>query len=273
MNTIPTIIIHSGFQNYLEYTIRQASKNNKVYLLCNVDINLGLENFETLNFNSLSDGFDDLKKNYVHLNTTPFEYELFCYQRWFILKNFMSMKKLDVVFYIDSDVLLYVDVTKEWPKYDQYDMTLLHRSQASSSFFTYRGICNFCKLLTSAYTNKNTYLFKKIESHFKVRHECRLPGGVCDMTLFEHFHREDDCGGGPGRVGEMMQIIDGSTYDHHINVPDNDYSFKNGKKEIKIIDKYPYVFNIKLNKDIRFNAIHFQGGAKNMIKGIYEQTI
>lgn len=269
---IPLIIIHSGFQDYLKYTIFQAHKNNKVYLLGNINPNFSLERLEFVDFNTLCDGFDAFKKNYIHLNTTPYDYELFCFQRWFILKNFMLTNKLDVVFYIDSDVLLYSDVNKEWAKYDQYDMTLLHRSAATSSFITYRAICNFCKLLINTYSNKNSYVFKKVESHFKVRRECNLPGGVCDMTLFEHFHREDDCGGGPGRVGEMMQIINDSTYDHNINAQDNDYSFKNGTKEIKIIDKHPYVFNLKLNKDIKFNAIHFQDRSKRMMGDIYGRT-
>ena len=269
---IPVIIIHNGFQDYLRYTIIQANKQNKVYLLGNTNVDLKLDNFETVNFSGLSDGFEELKKNYVHLNTTPFEYELFCYQRWYIIRNFMSAKKLDVVFYIDSDVLLYADVDKEWCKYDKYTMTLLHRSAATSSFITYKGICDFCKLLTYAYSNKNSYVFKKIESHFRVRQECRLAGGVCDMTLLEHFHREDDLGGGPGRVGEMMQIIDDSTYDHNINTADNDFSYKNGAKEIKIVDKQPYVFNIKLNKDIKFNALHFQGQAKSRMGDIYART-
>ena len=61
-----------------------------------------------------------------------------------------------------------------------------------------------------------------------------------------------------------MSIINDSTYDHNINVSDQYFDF-NGIKNIKIKDGYPYVYNHKLNKDIRFNSLHFQGGAKNQI--------
>jgi len=48
----------------------------------------------------------------------------------------------------------------------------------------------------------------------------------------------------------MMTISDDSTYDHNINAKDQDFSFKNGTKEIKIINKQPYVYSEKLKKDI-----------------------
>jgi hypothetical protein len=68
-----------------------------------------------------------------------------------------------------------------------------------------------------------------------------------------------------------MSILDDSTYDHNINAKDQDFSFKNGVKEIKIINKQPYVYSEKLKKDIKFNSIHFQGGAKHLIANIYGQ--
>lgn len=266
---IPVVLIHKGYQDYLKYTLQQASKDNKVYLLG--DTNPKIEKVEFVHINTLSDGFDNFKNNYVHLNTTPHDYELFCYQRWFILRNFMKQNNLDVVFYVDSDVLLFVNVNDEWPKYNQFEMTLLHRTAAISSFLTYNGLNNFCNLLDSIYSDKNGYAFKKIASHFKVRKECGLAGGVCDMTLLEYFHYNAESGGGPGRVGEMMIISDNSTYDHNINAKDQDFSFKNGTKEIKIINKQPYVYSEKLKKDIKFNSIHFQGGAKHLISSVYGQ--
>jgi len=268
---IPVVLIHKSFQNYVKYSIMQASKNNKVYLLGDVNSNLNVENFEFINYNGLLSGCDEFRSKYVHLSTNSLEYELFCYQRWYILRNFMREKNLDIVFYIDSDVLLFINVEKEWEKFKQFDMTLLHRTAAISSFITYEGVNNFCNLLDSIYDNKNSYPFKKIESHFMVRQKFGLAGGVCDMTLLEYFHYNAECGGGPGRIGEMMVIIDDSTYDHNINAKDQDFSFKNGVKEVKILNKTPYVYSEKMKKDIKFNSLHFQGGSKHLMATIYGQ--
>lgn len=68
-----------------------------------------------------------------------------------------------------------------------------------------------------------------------------------------------------------MHIIDGSTYDHNINVPDQDFDFADGRKNFKIKNGFPYVFSHKLNKDIKFNSLHFQGPAKRFIQETFHQ--
>jgi hypothetical protein len=268
---IPVVFIHKGYQDYLGYTLKQANKNNEVVLIGDTNPSVNSRTFE---FEPISNNFgecDEFRKHYQHLNTTPIDYEIFCYQRWFILKNYMEKNNKNVVFYADSDVMVFSDVTNEWRKFNQYDMTLLHRTAAIASFITLEGIRNLCKLIMDTYKDKNSYNYKKIASHFHVRRECGLAGGVCDMTLLEFFHYCSDCGGGPGKIGEMMQIIDDSTYDHNINVPDQGFDFKNGYKNYNIKEGIPYVFNHRLNKEIKFNSLHFQGGAKQLIKSVYEQ--
>jgi len=267
---IPIIFIHSGLQDYLFYTLKQANNFNKyVYLIGDTNPNLNF--IEFFNMEEYNQGYDSFEKNYVHLSSNPYNFELFCYKRWFVLKNFMESKNIDVIFYCDSDVLLFTDIEKEWVNFNQYDMTLLHRSAAISSFITRRGITNFCNSLNKIYNDKNSYHYKKIASHYEVRKECNLPGGVCDMTLLDYFHYNDDLGGGPGRIGEMMSIINDSTYDHNINTPDQDFSMRNGLKDVKIINSIPYVYNEKLKKDIKFNSLHFQGASKFYIKRTYEK--
>lgn len=268
---IPVILIHSGIENYLYYSIGQACKNNRVYLIGTDNPNIDNANFNFEDIHKYSQYLEEFKQIYVHLNTTPYKYELFCYFRWFILRNFMESNNIDKVFYIDSDVLLFSDITKEWAKYNQFDMTLLHRTAPISSYMTLKGLNNFCNMLVSVYNNKDGYDFKKIESHYLVRRHHNLPGGVCDMTLFEYFHYHAQFGGGPGRVGEMMHIYNDATYDHNINAEDQDFEFDGQKKVIKIKDKLPYVLNKKLNKDILFNSIHFQGSAKSYMGYIYER--
>jgi len=268
---IPVVFIHKGYQDYLGCTLKHANKNNEVILIG--DTKPPVES-STFKFESISDNFnecDEFRENYIHLNTTPVDYEIFCYQRWFILKNYMEKNSLDVIFYTDSDVMLFVDVNEEWIKFNQYDMTLLHRTAAIASFITLEGIRNICKLIMNTYKDKNSYNFKKIASHFHVRQDCGLGGGVCDMTLLEFFHYCSDCGGGPGKVGEMMQIINDSTYDHNINVPDQGFDFINGHKNYKIRNGLAYVYNNRLQKEIKFNSLHFQGGAKVLINMVYEQ--
>ena len=266
---IPEIFIHKGYQDYLSCTLGQASKENKVYLIS--DTTPPIIGVELENIFDYWGSCDEFVKNYKHLNTTPQEYEIFCYQRWFILRDFMLKKGLSIVFYCDSDVMLFTNVTSEWEKFNQFEMTLLHRTAAISSFITINSIQNVCNLIMETYKNKTSYNYRKIASHYYVRHDCGLGGGVCDMTFLEFFHYCSDCGGGPGKVGEMMYIINDSTYDHNINVSDQGFDFKNGMKDYKIRNGIPYVYNNRLKKDIKFNSLHFQGNAKNKIRQVYDE--
>ena len=272
---IPVILIHSGYQKYLDYSIRQAAQKNPVFLLGDTNpVMISQKELTFVHFDSLHEQEQrDFSKQYLHLNTTPENYELFCFLRWFVLKSFMEKNNYDVVFYIDSDVLFFENATKEWEKFNQFDFTLLHRTAGISSFVTKDGINNFCNMLMDLYTNKNQYHFMKIASHWDVRRKFELPGGVCDMTLLEYFHYHSEFGGGPGAVGEMMTIIDDSTYDHNINVPDQGFEFENGIKKVKIVDGQVFVHNHRLNKDIKFNSLHFQGGAKTYMGDIYERLL
>ena len=260
MKNIPVIFIHQGYQSYLDFTVQQASKKNKVFFIGTQEPpkNDNLSFFQLKNYNKYTSQFSNI---YENLSTNEYNYELFCFLRWFILKEFMEEQNLDTVFYVDSDVMLYVNVIEEYEKYEQYDLTLLHRTAAISSYFTKVGLDNFTNFLMDTFSNKQSYNYQKIASHYHVRQKFNLPGGVCDMTYFDFFHYMDDGGGGPGKVGEMMSIIDDSTYDHNINVPDQYFDF-NGIKNVKIKDGYPFVYHHKLKKDIKFNSLHFQGGAK-----------
>ena len=268
---IPVVLIHSGYSDYLKYTIQMSLKNNRTYLISDINPHIECENFTFVDSQNHVGSSNDFIPHYIHMNTTSYSYELFCYQRWFILKDFMEKTQTDKVFYIDSDVLLFENISNEWKKFEQYEMTLLHRTAAISSFITKKGLDSFCNMLLSIFKNKESYPFKIISSLYTIRQQSGLDGGVCDMTLFEFFHYHAEYGGGPGRVGEMMQIIDDTTYDHNINAEDNDYEFINNNKNIQIVARKPFVYNKKLGRIIKFNTVHFQGYAKNRIKEIYEQ--
>ena len=255
-----------GVSDYLQYSLKKALEKNRVILIGDKDPQIKNNQFKFYAVNQyINDDFKKFATLYEHLSTNPYNFELFCFLRWFLVKELMVREKIDISFYIDSDVMLYVDVNNEIHKFKQYDFTLLHRTAAISSFITISGINNFCNLLLNIYSHKNSYKYEKIKSHFTIRQKYGLGGGVCDMTLLDLFHYSADDGGGPGRVGEMMIILDDSTYDHNINVPDQNFDFKNGIKNIQMIDKTPYVYSNKLNKLIKFNSLHFNSSAKTLM--------
>lgn len=262
-NKIPILTIHNGNQEYFKKTFEINSKYNSNIIVLS-DKNLEINGIKFYNYSELNvPEIKVFKKEYQHLNTTPVDYEIFCYLRWFIILEFMKKNNLEVIFHIDSDVLMFSNPDTEFEKYKNFEFTLTHRTTASSSFFTKAGLENFCEFLIEIYTNKNSYEYKKISSHFYVRQNCGLPGGVCDMTFFHNYDYKKS-----GQIGEMMYIIDDSTYDHNINDDDHVWDFENGLKKFQFIDGFPYCYNKRLKKNIKFNSIHLQGGAKNFVFNI-----
>lgn len=267
---IPVVIIHLNNSFYLDAIIeRSIQSNNIVYLLSNITPKYQHNNFNVINIDDLmSEDNKKFSSIYQHLHVGPKDYELFCFQRWFILKEFIKKYGMDTVFHIDSDVLLFKDVSQEWNKYDQYTMTVTHGCSGATSFMTKEGLEKFTQMLIKVYKDKS-YYFNTLVSKFETMLKFNIMGGVCDMTLLELFKNNHDLGGGFGRVGEMMQIIDNSTYDHNINVSDSDYAIEKNIKKIEFINNQICVYNTRLNRYVSFNALHCQGAAKQYISTIH----
>ena len=275
--SIPVVFLHVGESNpVLERVIHQATKQNKVILIGDSNT-LYLKDKFGIGFIELDaiidEDFVEFNKLYEHLSTNPEFIERFCFLRWFAVRNLMEKANIDRVFYADSDVMLYCNVEEENAKYEQFDMTLVHRCCGSTSFFSRKSLSTFCAYLLDIYRDKGGFSYGDLKNKYKNMREHNKDGGVCDMTLLDRFHYEDSKGGGPCRIGEMTHVFDNATYDHNINVDDGVYEHNGRHKTIKFENGEPYCFNKNLNKLVKFNALHFQGPAKlilmhNQIEGL-----
>ena len=252
---IPVILIHQGAsERYpLNSVMAQAYKfGNRVELLNDARETYG---------NSAR----EFEKYYEHLSGNHVDFEKFCFARWFILLDWMRANDRDVVFYQDSDVLLYCDVTKEFETWGAgYAFTLALGTSAATSYFTRAGLQAFCDFVMDTYMNRNA-LFVELQRIFVEMQAQRLPGGVCDMTLFKFFKAQVT----HVSVGEMTRIVKppAVTWDHNINSADG-FVMENGIKQIEWDNEFPY--GRSQNNpylQTRFNALHFQGGAKKLIRG------
>lgn len=258
---IPVIFIHNGSQDYFRMALEQARKH------CSEVFSISTDNsYSTLITDRVvSQDALEFRSLYQHLSTNSYEIELMCFQRWFVLRDFMVNKGIDLCLYIDSDVLLYVDPGKAYEPFAQFDYTLAHGTSGHTSYWTLEGLKKLCSFLLDTYRNKASYDYEKIASHYQVRQKHGLTGGVCDMTLLQYHAAKFG-----GRVGEMMHILNGTTFDHNINVEDQDFEMRNGKKAILFENGLPYGTQKNYGK-IRFNTLHCQGPAKSIIPTLIAQ--
>lgn len=253
--TVPVILIHRGNHGHYKKVINQARiYNEKVYAIgdCVPPSNCYIADYYQ--------GAEEFNSVYEHLNTNSRPAELICFQRWFILRDFMDTHGIQACLHIDSDVMLYAVAHHEFQKFSQFDFTLSHRCCGSNSFFTLHGLKRFCDFLMYFYHDKSSYEYERITAHFHIRQKHGLPGGVCDMTLLEYYSYQN-C----GKIGEMMHIIDDSTYDHNINARDQYFRMGEKTKDIVFVSGFPYCYQETTGKQIQFKTLHFQGPAKGLI--------
>ena len=124
--SLPIIFIHQSNSDHLKYSLAQAQRSNPsstIFLLGDSSNDA----YEFVEHRSMFDYFSEaaqFKKIYKHYSTNGSDFELICFQRWFILREFLKTYGIQQCLYLDSDIMLYADVTKEQKKFEQFDFTL-----------------------------------------------------------------------------------------------------------------------------------------------------
>ncbi|MFD1143060.1 hypothetical protein ACFQ4C_18180 [Larkinella insperata] len=291
---IPIVFIHSGYNAYLEYSLRQSRLSNPestVFLLGD-DANqhrfpfVAHVSITTLN----SAKSADFRHHYVHLSTNPEWYELICFMRWFYLLTFMEQRRLDEVFVADSDIMLYknLDQYAAWKNRspNQQSAFCIAESEpmgpfswiasAHSSFWTRPGIADFCEYLLEMYQIPERRA--RLEEKWQVHQETGSMGGVSDMALLYLYEADRR-----GRVINLLQPSGASgqplreVFDVNIGIPDNqvDGEFELGPRSLKKVRWEPpnYVaYNRVLGENCIFNTLHFQGLSKRYMHRYYQGT-
>jgi hypothetical protein len=260
---LPIVFLHNTNSDYLKYSLGQAKRSNPesaIYLIGN-DSNDCYNFVEHHSFSNYFQGANDFSNIYRHYNTTSYEYEVFCFQRWYILLEFLVNNQVEKCLYLDSDTMLYTDITKEQKKFAQFDFALSYKT-CGSIFFLNRveALADFCQFLTDIYTKKERLYFDRMLAHYLVFKKNGLAGGACDMTAFDIYSYDHF-----GEIGEVSQIIDGSVFDPGINVPHPGFEMEKGIKKLIWKDAVPYGIQHKTSNEIKFNSLHFQGETKRLM--------
>lgn len=261
--SLPIIFVHQSNSEYLKYTFAQARISNpdSPLFLLGDSTNAGHEGVE---HQSMFDYFRqaaEFRKVYKHFSTNGLDYELINFQRWFILKEFLIANHIKRCLYLDSDTLVYTNVTEDSKKFEYFDFTLSQMTSGCTFFLNrIEALSEFCAFLFDVYSGKDKYHYDKLVAHFTARKMNRLPGGVCDMTAFQLYHELHF-----GEIGEAAQVIDGSVYDPAITSPAPGIEMANGIKKIMWREGVPYGKHFRTGHEIKFNSLQFQGSSKYLM--------
>lgn len=96
---IPIIAVHCRYVPYLLHVLTQEkSTNSKSEVILLGDSDNSIVNFAT--HRNTSDSFEEAREfeelyQDKHRSSNPYEYELICFQRWSVLKEFMQKNYLE----------------------------------------------------------------------------------------------------------------------------------------------------------------------------------
>lgn len=276
----PLVIIHRGYSAYLKWAILQALQTSDNVVLIGNEENEKLK--EIVSFQPMAELGDPLFAQftdvYEHMSTNDYKFELICFERWFLLLDYMRKKSLDVVVHLDSDVMLFNDLKEIVQSFDKNTLAAYHIPRQTysekrwiavphTSIWTREGLQQFCSFIVETYKNNKAEL--KIKWTFHGTDSRR--GGISDMALLYLFYTKNEkniinlaeCR--KNHKGQMycldLNINSSENYDQHeFALASSPFFFKIKKLihqngEIKAL-------NFFQEKMVVFESLHCQGKAK-----------
>lgn len=272
---IPIVYIHRDMgqdpliATPIEYSLAQTKKYNprsEIYLISDGTINCDFVNLEFM-----IDYYEEahqFAKVYKHIcKKVRFDYLLFCSQRWFIMKEFMMKKGFERCIHLDSDVMLFTNLTDLDSQVGTYDFKMsAHPDFAVSGHYnivgSYKILETFCNYLYEMYatplSTHDTSSMKKAIWESNV-------GYITDMSAFEEFTQK-----GLGSLFNLSAIFDNSTFDANINSADG-FEVKGGMKNMYWRDNRAFCKMVDTGQEIRFHGLHFNERAKKYMQSAYLQ--
>lgn len=272
---LPVIFIHRGMPKYLRTTVLCAKKcPNKVILLGD-DTNKGIGGDWYPIEEYGSESFEQFRKVYINLSPNAEWFELVCFERYFILLEYMKRNGLKEAIMIDSDVLLFVNSRILISAHD-FDMAADCEEEAGQvtpcvMYWTAVALEQFVQFRLEMYTDED-----KRQSLIDIYKDCRrrnaikTQGGVSDMTLLYLWMKTGACRCNGHFFNGPNYFIDGNC-----NIAEQAGSkYEMGKvlkiKKIRFRKGRPYIIDPHLIKK-RLVAIHCQGEGKKYIGLLYKE--
>lgn len=256
---IPIFFVHKTNSSYLKYALKQARKFNPdspIYLLGDNENNK--YTFVThAQISDYSKSADEFQKVYRHMSAAPYDFELFCFLRWFYIRDFVVKNNIDSFICLDSDTLIFSDLTQALIPFQHLSIA---NTGVAMPAFTYFGkkatIVDFCDFMIKQYTAPQYQ--KRLEEGWEYLKPQNW-GGICDMVFFEYYFIDK-----PDNLGKLDVITNDSVFDRHIRGSDG-FEVENENKIFKWKSGQPWGFHLKMKKWIRFHGIHYQGHSKKLM--------
>jgi hypothetical protein len=269
----PVVTVHVGDHPHVRACLRETVKHNRpVYLIgdgSNAWYPSEIAGLQWIDSSALPvpPGAALLRAHFVNYSTNPYTYELNCFLRMFYVRALLDVLGTDACFHLDSDCALLTDISRY--RFDTPDALTLHndfdnpiRMTASvhNARLTRGFLDRFMQTCLDVFVERTR--FDEVIPKIRYHEEHRLPGGVCDMTLYHMVTRGL-------AVQDLGTPRDGTVFDHRFGSPEGNelreqYQLDGEHKRLTRRADGFYIHHVR-GPEVRLLSIHFQGIAKRFV--------
>lgn len=275
---IPVIFYHTGNQEYLKVALEQCRKyNQSVILLGDISNQILAEQtgcqWHDASIYDEKPAWKQFSSGYVGMSSNDYAFELNCFRRFFVIREFIQQSQIDRFVYLDSDILTYCDFS-ELEQFQTADSGMsVPKEQSEFGWVANCGISLWNKKSLDSFLNYCIDIYENhlelLEEKWKYHEENQVPGGICDMTLQYLWFKND-------RSRAKINLVDrengmNGVMDFNVNLATNCYRQEYEMnsyiqiKKIEIRDGKAFLRS-RTGECIRVFAVHFLGPAKQYMK-------
>jgi hypothetical protein len=274
------VFVHKGYSWYLPFVLNQAQSSDpdaNIVLLgdCSKSDRIEAKLMRELRDSKYIQKFTD---KYVHMSTNSFDFELFCWLRWFYLLDYMQRSSIRSVMHLDSDVLLFSSLSEIKSHYtnvvdncgyiipEQSFDSLEWSASGHISYWTSDSLAEFCEFAIESFSDRRYLSLYEEKWNWHQRHH--QYGGICDMTTLYLFWLERD-----SSIFNLARQHDRHVFDNSMNTASNylanEFETERGIKKVSFINGIPMLTANQDGQQVRVHGCHFQGAAKQHIPAYY----
>jgi hypothetical protein len=273
------IFLHRGIADYLTLVLRQARLANPgkpiIFLGDDDSIPLARDYAQCFHLADYAVGAMRFLNAYIHMSRNAPQFTRGNIARWFVLRDFCRCQGIVSPFHVDSDVLLFAPVESLVARlaraFGHFDVALsglsgpVSISGHAALWHDLGRLEEFCSMVEDIYTLADPTAFLELVAFYQLPTTSGVPdaGLVGDMTLLGAFRRRSTA-----RIVDVGAIVEAATFDHNINLPEQDgrrFVMAAGIKQLIWCDGTPHGVLQEGGSLVRFDALHFQGAAKQYI--------
>jgi len=253
-SSFPIVTLYRGNRWFLPYTLYQARKTNpdsEIILIGddeNKHLNCICRHYRCDKYDSAA---DRVRKVYRHKSIWRPEFEYVCIERWFILREFMLREGVDRCLYLDSDILVFSDLSRISRELPPSPMTWTGYSAHVNFITDVSALTEYCDFVVDVFANHERSIAEPDTLYGRIMRG-EFDSNISDMVFFFDFNTKH-----PGRLFDVAVPRNDTVFDITIE-QDQGMLMENGIKKIGWKDsRTPFATDAATLRPIQLHTIHF----------------